>query len=238
MESRLASALLVFLLALSAVLSGCLSQPTVEGGGFSFFLQASDNWRLSALEVEPSQPNGRGIVLLHALGGVKEDWLPAAEFLAGKGFHVVAIDFRGHGRSASPYAFESFSERDFARLPLDAQAAVDYAFSAGDVKVTLVGASIGANAALATAASDSRVKAVALLSPGLDYRGIDAVYYARSFSGRLLAFAAEGDEYSFKSGKEIASLSQSFEFIPLPGGAHGVKLAGEGVLERIAELAG
>lgn len=217
---------LVVAVASALFLLGCLStgNPSFEGGRHDFFLTASDGWRISAFEIEPMQSNGAALVLLHQLSGSKEDWRNFAFAAAEKGFHVVAIDFRGHGKSAKPLPFDSFSTSDFSKIPLDARAAVDYAFSSGDKRVVVVGASIGANAALQEAADDNRVKRIILLSPGLNYRGLEAGVASKSFEGSALLAASKGDSYSHQSAKRLSELSSNYELIEFDGSLHGTAL--------------
>jgi len=213
-------------LAFSLLLAGCLSSsnPSFEGGRHDFFLTTSDGWGISAFEVEPSQSNGVAFVLLHELSGSKEDYKNFAFTAAEKGFHVVAIDLRGHGKSNLPLSFDFFSTSDFSKMPLDARAAVDYAFSTGDKQVVLIGASIGANAALQEAADDARVKKIVLLSPGLNYRGLEAGVATKSFEGSALLIASKGDSYSHQSAKRLAELSSNYVFLEYDGSLHGTAL--------------
>ncbi len=67
----------------------------IELGGLSFRY-----WETGPLAAMP-------IVLLHAIGAGADDWLETAMALADR-YHVIALDQRGHGRSARPgdYSFE------------------------------------------------------------------------------------------------------------------------------------
>ena len=64
----------------------------------------------------------RGIVLAHGGLLTKESWANQAQILAGAGFRVIAIDFRGFGESRAP------GQADFDSAPhnLDVLAAVKY----------------------------------------------------------------------------------------------------------------
>ncbi len=61
---------------------------------------------------------GHAVVLAHGMVFDKESWRPLAERLAAEGLMVLAIDFRGYGRS-QPGSEES-------RLELDVLAAIRY----------------------------------------------------------------------------------------------------------------
>jgi dienelactone hydrolase len=86
----------------------------------------------------------KGLVLAH--GGAihnKESWALQARELAAEGFHVVAIDFRGYGKSHGP----SDSNPMDAPLHLDILAAVRYLRQHGAKDVSVIGGSMGAGAA-------------------------------------------------------------------------------------------
>lgn len=103
-------------------------------------LTASDGATIAA-DLYGSGP--RGVVLAHGGQFTKESWAPQARELAGAGFHVLAIDFRGFGGSHGP------GEKDFDHAPfaLDVLAAVDYLRSHGARTVAVVGGSFGGSAA-------------------------------------------------------------------------------------------
>ncbi len=85
----------------------------------------------------------RGVVLAHGGRFNKESWAKQAHVLADAGFHVLAFDFRGYGKSHGPGQADIFS----APLHLDVLAAVRYLRSAGAKTVSVVGASLGGGAA-------------------------------------------------------------------------------------------
>lgn len=85
----------------------------------------------------------RGVVLAHGGQFNKESWAKQAQALAGAGFRVVAIDFRGYGRSRGPGQENIYS----APLHLDILAAVDYLRRSRVTGVSLIGASMGGSAA-------------------------------------------------------------------------------------------
>src|SRR5262245_17958031 len=86
-------------------------------------------------------PGGRALVLLHGGGANAHWWDDIAPVLAER-FHVVALDFRGHGGSDQPEPRPGAFQRDLAAL-LEHIGAPDAA---------LVGHSMGAHVALEHAA--------------------------------------------------------------------------------------
>jgi pimeloyl-ACP methyl ester carboxylesterase len=86
---------------------------------------------------------GRTVVLAHGARFNKESWGPQARALAGAGFRVLAIDFRGYGQSRGPGQADPLS----APLHLDVLAAVRYLREHGAKTVSVVGGSMGGMAA-------------------------------------------------------------------------------------------
>ena len=85
----------------------------------------------------------RGIVLAHGGRFDKESWDKQARALAAVGFRVLALDFRGYGKSWGPGQSTPMS----APLHLDVLAAVRYLRKRGAKTVSVVGGSMGGGAA-------------------------------------------------------------------------------------------
>jgi pimeloyl-ACP methyl ester carboxylesterase len=85
----------------------------------------------------------RAIVLAHGGQFNKESWAPQARILVAAGFEVLALDFRGYGKSHGP------ADRDplGAPLQLDVLAAVRYLHQNGAKTVSIIGGSMGGSAA-------------------------------------------------------------------------------------------
>ena len=85
----------------------------------------------------------RGIVLAHGGRFNKESWEKQSHVLASAGFRVLALDFRGYGKSRGPGDSAPMS----APLHLDVLAAVRYLRKMGAKTVSVVGGSMGGGAA-------------------------------------------------------------------------------------------
>ena len=83
----------------------------------------------------------RAVVLAHGGRFTKESWRKQAEVFADAGFRVLATDFRGYGQSVPGSRSE-----DWKHYP-DVLAAVRYLHTAGAKSVSVVGASMGGDAA-------------------------------------------------------------------------------------------
>lgn len=222
-----------------AVVAGCGGPSEPEGGpGLEpVSLSTSDGFRLEGYLVSPeARAAGEvraGVVLLHMLNRTAKDWEPLARRLAGAGLWCVAVDLRGHGKStrrgdAIVRLRDFTSPEQFRAMVLDAEAARNALVARGipREKIAVVGASIGANVALGFAAERAEVPAVVLLAPGLDFRGVGTEEPARRFAGRsALLAAAEGDEYSARSARELAGLMGTSAALKLyPGAEHGTDM--------------
>src|SRR6266404_7532233 len=85
----------------------------------------------------------RGVVLAHGGPFNKESWAKQAQTLAAAGFQVLALDFRGYGKSRGPGQSDPMN----APLHLDVLAAVRYLRENGAKSVSVVGGSMGGEAA-------------------------------------------------------------------------------------------
>src|ERR1700677_3692508 len=85
----------------------------------------------------------RAVVLAHGGRFNKESWREHAEYLASKGFRILAIDFRGFGCSTGP-GQSNFDTAPFAK---DVLAAVRDMKANGAKTVSVVGGSFGGSAA-------------------------------------------------------------------------------------------
>jgi pimeloyl-ACP methyl ester carboxylesterase len=107
---------------------------------------------------EPDRPP---VVLLHGAGANAHWWDHLAPALAER-FHVVALDFRGHGDSDFPEELVPGAFRD------DLEALLEHL---GSPHAALVGHSLGAHVALGHAAADAATCALVLIDPT---RGVSA----------------------------------------------------------------
>ena len=85
----------------------------------------------------------RAVVLAHGGRFNKESWAKQAQTLAAAGFRVLALDFRGYGKSKGPGDTAPMD----APLHLDVLTAVRYLRTSGAKTVSIVGGSMGGGAA-------------------------------------------------------------------------------------------
>jgi len=130
-------------------------RPPVEGGQVSF------PTRDGGVVFGDLYGSGRhGVVLAHGGRFNKESWEGQARVLARAGLRVLAIDFRGYGRSRE-------GRLSVEGRHLDVLAAVDYLKQAGATTVSVVGASMGGDhAAEAAEAEPEAIDRLVLLAAG------------------------------------------------------------------------
>jgi pimeloyl-ACP methyl ester carboxylesterase len=147
----------------------------------------------------------RGVVLAHGGRFNKESWAKQAGALAGAGFRVVAIDFRGYGQSRGPGQADIYS----APLHLDVVAAVGYLKAAGSKSVSLVGGSLGGGAAAAAAAEaqPGEIDRLVLLAATPDTP-------AEKLTGRKLYIVARDDANA--AGLRLPGIRAHYEKAPEP----------------------
>lgn len=130
-------------------------------------IAAPDGIVLSAELYEARTNPAPGVVLVHMLSRSRADWDRAALVLAARGVTTLAVDLRGHGASGGA--------ADLSVMTGDVAAAVRFLSAQPGVRpdsIGIAGASLGANLALLAAAGEPVLRAVAAVSPSLDYRGV------------------------------------------------------------------
>lgn len=171
----------------------------------------SDGVVISGNFITPREPKG-AVLLLHMMPSTKESWEPFQQALVKAHIASLAIDLRGHGQSTKGPAdvvldYKNFSDADHQLTKNDVTSAVEYLTAKGFAKnrIIVAGASIGANLAIQELSQDPEINSVILLSPGLDYHGIETEQYARSLSDNqaLYTIASRDDAYSFDSSRRL-----------------------------------
>lgn len=130
----------------------------------------SDETQIAGIYTPGSLPFGA--VLLHMMPADKSSYDNLAQRLSEIGFYTLAIDLRGHGESGGG-DYQKFTDEQHQKSIFDVIAAVDFLRKQNpEMEIGLVGASIGANLAMQYAAANT-ASFLVLLSPGLNYRGVE-----------------------------------------------------------------
>jgi pimeloyl-ACP methyl ester carboxylesterase len=135
----------------------------------------------------------------------KESWRDQAQVLAAAGFQVLAIDFRGFGRSRGP------AQADFDNVPFhnDVLAAVRYLKTQGAKTVSVVGASFGGGAA-----GDTSIKSLPDEIDRIVFLGAAPNLPAEKLKSRALFIVARDD--ANHAGPRLPALWGAFGKAPQP----------------------
>ena len=149
---------------------------------------------------------GPAVLCLHQWRSDRTRFSGLAAMLQKEGFSVLAIDMRGHGGSVKNVDGTSVAPDRNAQPEL--AAALTFLRSRPTVdaaRLGIIGASYGSSNAIMTAAAEAGVKAVVMLSPGMNFFNVlpieDAV---KKFRGAVLAVASDEDVRSADAVKKIA----------------------------------
>ncbi len=153
----------------------------------------------------------RALVLAHGVRFNKESWEDQATELARSGFWVIAIDFRGYGKSrGGPNARPGFDD-----MYMDVLGAVRYAREKGAKTVAVLGGSMGGFAS-ANAAVHSKPgeidRLVLLANPPIEHPERIVV--------PTLFVTSEGDSLAPQVRDEYGKAPGPKELLVLPGSAH------------------
>lgn len=210
-------------------------------GPESAAFETSDGFTLKADLWRATDPKAPVAILLHQFNLDRRSFSALVPALQQQGFTVLALDQRGQGESTSqrtPGGDRAVRIQELPRArvgplvkagPADVAAALGFLERHGMAtdRVVLVGASYGCTVSLLTTERDKRVRAVALLSPGTDYFGVDALPAASAFHGAFFAVAAEDDpvQSAPASARALVAAHDGPERLLIqPTGGHGVAL--------------
>jgi len=195
-------------------------------------LKASDG---SAVYASATTVSGstKGVILVHMLGRDSRDWDYLSKRLNGVKLSTLAIDLRGHGKSAK--AGTELTENDFQSMLKDLAAGVAWLRSKGVTDISCVGASIGANLCTQLGAADPGIVNLILLSPGLNYKGVTSGDALKSYGDRpVLIVASEDDRFAPRAAAALEGAAKGqVHYELLVEGGHGTKM-----LTRDAKLEG
>jgi dienelactone hydrolase len=182
---------------------------------------------------ESPQPNSPAVLLLHQWQSTRKSYDEFAKQLQVKGFGVLAIDGRGFGESVKTTDGRTVSpsrtDDAVKAMKIDVDNAFNFLKQQKNVdaaRVGIVGASYGSSLALIYAAENKEVKAVVLLSPGINYFGnLPIEPAAKTFGNRpLLLVAAEDDKESAETVRKLKQINEKYEMQIYPKGGHGTNL--------------
>ena len=204
-------------------------------GAQTVAIDSPDGVKIVGTFFEFTKANSPAVLLLHQWQSDRHSYDDFAKRLQAKGFNVLSIDGRGFGESVKtvdgkPVAPDRTDAAVKGMLG-DVGAAFDFLSKQKNVdpsRVGIVGASYGSSLAIIYAADNPKVKAVALLSPGLNYFGNMATEPAvRKYGDRdLFVVASKGDTESAEAAENFEKIGNTrYGFMILPvGSLHGTEM--------------
>ena len=134
-------------------------------------LKAPDGTALKATYYAAGKP-GPGVMLLHQCNADRKSWTSLATAAAARGYHVMALDYRGFGESGGAQSDDPQAQRQAVveKWPGDVDAAFAWLAAQPGVdkaRIGAAGASCGVNQSVQLARRHPEVKTVIMLSGGL-----------------------------------------------------------------------
>jgi len=194
--------------------------------GSNVTLTAGDGTKLAATYYAGEKP-GPGILLLHQCNRDRSSWNGLAESLAGAGFHVLTVDYRGFGESGRK-RFQELTPDETTKMMAEifpADVDVAYAWLKAQKGVEGVtgagGASCGVNQSIQLSRRHPEVKSLVLLSGNTDKAG-RASLHGKS-SPPLMIAAADDDDgiVNVMAWIEASSGNPANRFVEYATGGHG-----------------
>lgn len=149
-------------------------------------------------------PKWPAVILIHMLHGDRSQWEHFPEQLSAAGYAVLSIDLRGHGASGGAV--------DWELAVADLQQVWDEFTSREEIdpeRTSFIGASIGANLSLIASSNEPSVRTAVLLSPGLNYAGVETEQAMENLAGRPVLIAASNDDtYAANSSTRLVEIAR------------------------------
>jgi len=214
------------LLAVGVLSSAALAAQ--QGSPRTIDLKAPDGTMLKASYFSAGRP-GPGLLLLHACNKDRSSWNDLAAAAAARGFHVLAMDYRGFGQSGgargdNPQQQQWIADREW---PVDIDAAYTWLISQQGVDKTRIGAagaSCGVNQSVELARRHPEVRTVVLLSGTIAANGRQFIRDASALP--IFGAASHGDAGAVEQMRWAMGWSRnpSNKFVEYKAAGHGTEM--------------
>lgn len=209
--------------------------------------ESADKVEIIGTFYESPKANSPAVLLLHQWGSSRKSYDVFAKRLQAKGFGILAIDGRGFGESTKTTDGKTVGtdrgDETIKGMKTDVDNAFQFLAKQKNVDVArigVVGASYGSSLAMIYAAENKQVKAVALLSPGLNYFGnLSIEESVKNYGDRnLLLIAAEDDQESAETVKKLkeSNTNAKYEAKIYARGGHGTALFEFGLQDLLEQF--
>ena len=211
--------------------------------------ESADKLEIVGTFYESPKAGSPAVLLLHQFGSNRKSYDEYAKRLQKESFGVLAIDGRGFGESTKTTDGKTVTQNSEAesldadlvkKMKTDVGNAFEFLSKQKNVdakRIGIVGASYGSSLAMIYAADNPNVKAVALLSPGINYFGtMPTIPAIKSYGDRpLLLVAAEDDKESADAVRQLKSVSANDEYETkvYEKGGHGTALFDVGLQDLV-----
>ena len=167
-------------------------------------------------DYQPADKGQSTAILVHGVAAGRGEWEGFAAALRRRGMGTLAVDLRWHGE---------LSQRPdvvWAKGAEDILAAARFLKKRGvaEDQLVLIGASIGANLCSQAFTALPKTRALVLLSPGADYRG---VRLSRFPAARALAASSPADAYAHATVEQLRQLLPGLTVFEAKSG-HGAQM--------------
>jgi len=156
-----------------------------------------------SLQADQYGTGENAVILAHGGRFDRKSWKPQAEAIAKAGFRVLAIDFRGYGQT-----IPGTHEEDWKSYP-DVLAAVRYLHHAGAKSVSVVGASMGGDAA-----GDADIESEAGEIDRIVFLAAEGGSAPERLKGRKLFIVSRDDRSG--DGLRLPGISENYRKAPEP----------------------
>lgn len=176
------------------------------------------------------------VLLLHSLGYSSTEWGSLISNLNNAGYAVIAMDFRGHGKSIYNGSFQKrswiyFKPKAFLKYPSDVMMVLGQAQKQSKkidlTRLAIVGADIGANTAVLVAKQlPKKPKTLVLISPTTNFKGLYIPISMAEMGGiPILSMVSKKDAYCMQEQLNLARYAQGgFYAKNYPNGGMGMMM--------------
>ncbi|MFV0389098.1 MAG: alpha/beta hydrolase [Pyrinomonadaceae bacterium] len=217
-------------------------KPAINDTTENVTITSEGNVEIIGTYFEPKKEPSPAVLLLHQWGSDRHSFDDFAKKLQTAGFGVLTIDGRGFGDSTKTSEGETVlperTDEAVKGMLVDIGNAYEFLERKKEIDSTLIqigGASYGSSLAILYAAGNKKVKAVALVSPGLNYFGNMEIEPAiKAYGARpILLVAAEDDKDSAATVKMIVAEFPDKNYIEkiYENGGHGTALFSVGLAD-------
>ena len=186
-------------------------------------VQAADGFSLNATLKYPNDKKKtefNTIVLLHSLGYSSEWWETLPDDLLDKGYAVLTIDLRGHGKSVYNsklvrVSWNSMKNQAYKKYPQDVISVINYIKTENKRQFfnhwAIVGSDIGASTAICVANEiQYKPQTLVLLSPVVNAKGIYIPVKLAELAGiDILSIAGNNDKNAVNTYEYLKKFAQS-----------------------------